>query len=217
MAQRRIKGIKLVIFDLDGTLIDAYQAIIESFNYAMIKARYPHKSALAIRRAVGWGDLNLLKPFVREEDLSKVVRMYRRHHKTSLLRKARLFPGVKELLAYLKKKEYKLAIASNRPTFFSRLLIRHLKLSKYFEYVICADKLEHGKPHPEILNNILEKFQIKPSEAIYVGDMAIDAQAGKRAKINTLVVTTGSSTKSEINKAKPYMIIPRIKTLMKII
>jgi len=217
LAVEKIEGIKLVIFDLDGTLIDAYQAVIESFNYAMSRACYPCRSALTIRRAVGWGNVNLLKPFVKSKDLSRVVRIYRRHHKSSLLRNARLFPGVKNILSYLKRKGYILAVASNRPTFFSGFLIRHFKLNKYFDYVISSDKLRYGKPHPQILNHILDKFQIMPSEAVYVGDMDIDALAGRRAKIKTLIVTTGSSSKSAVKKVRPYEVIPQIKALMKII
>ena len=57
--------IKLIIFDLDGTLLDAYRAIVRSFNYTMGRLGYPAQDALVIRRAVGWGDARLLKPFIR--------------------------------------------------------------------------------------------------------------------------------------------------------
>ncbi|MCM8797012.1 MAG: HAD family hydrolase, partial [Candidatus Omnitrophica bacterium] len=142
-----IKGIKLIIFDLDGTLINAYQAIIHSFNYAMQKAGYPRQSGRVIRKAVGWGDENLLKPFVRKDDLKKVLSVYRRHHKNSLLKESRLLPGVRPLLIYLYNKGYKLAVASNRPTRFSLILIRHLRLTPYLSYVLCSDKVRYGKPH----------------------------------------------------------------------
>jgi len=212
-----MRDIRLLIFDLDGTLVDAYPAIIKSFNYTMKRLGYPLQSALVIRQAVGWGDKLLLKPFIKRKDLKRALFIYRHHHKIALLKGACLFPKVKKLLAYLKDKGYYLAIASNRPTRFSRILIRHLRFKKYFDYVLCADRLEHSKPHPEILHKIMRRIKVKPKETLYIGDMTIDAQAGRRAGVKTIIVTTGSSTKLQIRKEKPYRILKRIEELLKIL
>ena len=209
--------IRLIIFDLDGTLVNAYPAIIKSFNYTMQRLNYPFQPAPAIRRAVGWGDENLLKPFLKRKDLKKAISIYRRHHKTALLKGSRLFPKVNKILTYLKNKGYKLAIASNRPTQFSWILIRHLRLEKYFDYVLCADRLRHIKPHPEILNKIMQRFSMKPEQTLYVGDMTIDALAGRRAKVKTIIVTTGSSTSYQFKKERPYRVIRRLNDLLKIL
>jgi phosphoglycolate phosphatase len=212
-----MQEIRIIIFDLDGTLVNAYPAITRSFNYTMRRLGYPKRDKLTIRRAVGWGDENLLKPFIKTKDLKRALFIYRRHHRNALIKDSCLFPGAKTVLGELKDKGYKLAVASNRPTRFSRILIRHLKLAGYFGYVLCADRLKHIKPHPEILNKIIKKFSLRPEQAIYVGDMVIDAQAGGRAKIRTVIVTTGSNTKPEIQKEKPYRIIRRIKDLPKVL
>lgn len=208
-----MKDIRLIIFDLDGTLVDAYLAITKSFNYAMKQAGHPKQGSLTIRRAVGLGDENLLRPFIRPQDLKRTLALYRRHHKKSLLKYSRLFPGVKALLKYLKQKGYKIAVASNRPDRFSRILIIHLGLKKYFNYVLCADKLKHIKPHPEILKKIMFRFSLGQESTIYVGDMTIDAQAGRRAAVKTVIVTTGSSTRKEIKKETPYRIIGKVTQL----
>jgi phosphoglycolate phosphatase len=211
-----MKEIKLIIFDLDGTLVDAYPAIIRSFNHTMQNLHYRRQSPYAICRAVGWGDANLLKPFIKEGDLKKAVLVYRRHHKAALIQDSRLFPRTDKVLTYLKTKGYKLAVASNRPTKFSWILVRHLGLKKYFDYVLCADKLKHAKPHPEILRRIMQKFSLSPRQTLYIGDMAIDAQAARRAEVKNIIVTTGSSTKKEIKEEKPYRIIRSISELLKI-
>lgn len=208
-----MKNRRLVIFDLDGTLVDAYSAIAMSFNYTMKTLGYPKQGKLVIRRAVGRGDENLLRPFIKNKDKRKALNLYRYHHKTALIKYSRLFPRVKSLLSHLKREKYKIAVASNRPTRFSRILIRRLGLGRYFNYVLCADKLKHLKPHPEILNKILQRFSLKPEYALYVGDMTIDARAGRRAKVKTCIVTTGSSTRGEIKKERPYMIIGKIADL----
>ncbi len=212
-----MKKFKLIIFDLDGTLIDAYAAIARSFNFAMKRFGYPQQSKLVIRRAVGWGDTRLLRFFVKAKDVAGVLKTYRRDHKASLIQYSKVFPGVIRLLAGLKAEGYKLAVASNRPTRFSLILIRHLRLRPYFDYVLCADKLKSGKPHPEILRQIMAKFSLRPADTLYVGDMAIDAQAGRRARVKTVIVTTGSSSAREIQAEKPWKIIKKIKTLPKLI
>lgn len=208
---------RALIFDLDGTLVDAYPAIIRSFNYTMRKLGLPGQPDLVIRRAVGEGDENLLKPFIRKADLKPAVLIYRQHHRKSLKVDSVLFRGVDKMLSRFGSQGYKLAVASNRPTEFSKIIIRKLGLDKYFDYVLCADKLKQGKPHPEILRRILRRFSLQPKQALYVGDMVIDAQTGKRAGVQTVIVTTGSSSKSQIKREKPYQVISRICELSRII
>lgn len=212
-----MRDARLIIFDLDGTVVDAYPAIIKSFNYAMQKMGYPKQEDRVIRRAVGWGDDNLLKPFIKIKDLKRTLFLYRDHHKSALVRHSGVLAGAISVLNYLKMKGYKVAVASNRPTRFSLILLRHLGLRKYFDYVLCADRLKHIKPHPEILNKIMRKFSLEPKHTLYVGDMVIDAQAGRRAGVKTVIVTTGSSTRGEIRREKPYKIIRKITDLLRIL
>ena len=205
-----MKEYRLIIFDLDGTLVDAYKAIESSFNFTMRQLGYPKADALTIRRAVGWGDENLLKPFIKNKDLKKATAIYRAHHKKSLLAQSKVIPGVKKLLKYFRKKGIKLAIATNRPTKFTHILLRTLRIRKLFDYVLCADKLKNRKPHPEILIKIMKKFKVNRAQALYVGDMSIDVQAGKRAKIDTIAVLTGSHTRGDLWKEEPMGIFANV-------
>ena len=213
----QLNNIKLVIFDLDGTLLDAYQPIIRSFNFTMRSVGARQRSARTIRRAVGWGDENLLRPFVKTEDLPQALFTYRKHHAKALMKGAHLFPRAGLLLAQLKKKGYTLAVASNRPTRFSRILIRRLGIKKYFDFVLCADKLRQGKPHPEIIISLMRKASCNQTQTLYVGDMVIDAQAGRRAGVRVIAVATGSSTRQELKKEKPFLIVRKIADLLKIL
>lgn len=209
--------IDLVIFDLDGTLVDAYGAIAGSFNFAMRRLGLPKQSKRIIRRAVGWGDRNLLKPFVGEKNTDKALALYRRHHAVALRRKTKFRPGAERLLACLKKSGYKLALASNRPTRFSNIILNHLKIRKYFDYVLCGDKLKKPKPNADILLKILKRLSIKKGRAIYVGDMTVDILTGKRAGVKTIAILGGSSSKKEISALKSYRVIKNISQVWDVI
>lgn len=203
-------SIKLIAFDLDGTLVNAYTAITRSFNYTMKTLGYPVQDALTIRRAVGLGDKQLLAAFVDKKDLDKALGLYRKHHTADLKRYAKLLPGARGVLSFLRKKGYHLAVASNRPTRFSHIILRSLSIKKYFNYVLCADKIKRGKPSPDILRRVMRRLGVTAAQTIYVGDMAIDAQTGRNAGVKTIIVTGGSSTLAEIKKERPWRIIPGI-------
>ncbi|MFH1359790.1 MAG: HAD family hydrolase [Candidatus Omnitrophota bacterium] len=210
------KRIRLIIFDLDGTLVNAYPAIEESFRYVMKKIGQSSPNSLTIRRAVGWGDRHLLRPFVGEKGLSLALKLYRAHHVWSLIRKTRFLIGAKELIKKLRKRGYRLSVASNRPTRFSHIILRTLNIRDDFDYILCGDKMKRAKPHPDILLKILKKCKVTPTQALYVGDMSVDILAGKRAHIKTIGVATGSNTKRELQKLKPYRVIDRVSLVYSI-
>jgi phosphoglycolate phosphatase len=214
---RNKRAIRLVIFDLDGTLVNAYKAVFESINFAMQAKGFPRISAHTVKRSVGWGDRHLITKFVGAENSAAVLEIYRRHHQTSLKNGTKLLPGALRILQDLKRNKYRVAIASNRPTKFSLIILKKLKIQKYFDYVLCADKLKKGKPHPEILRKILARFALSPREALYVGDMGIDLQAGRRAGVKTVAVVTGSCTRQELSDMKPHAIISRVDQVKRLL
>ena len=204
------KKIKLIIFDLDGTLVNAYGAVYQSVNHAMRAMGLPPIAHRTIKRTVGWGDRHLIEQFVGKDRLAKALAIYRRHHRDSLKHKSKLLPGTRRLLASLQQQKYKLAVASNRPTKFSQIIVKHLDIKKYFDCILCGDKVEHPKPSPDILLEILNRFSLNPPEALYVGDMTIDIQTGKRAKVKTVAVTTGSHTVGELRQEGAYRVVEKI-------
>lgn len=216
-AVKKFEGIKLVIFDLDGTLVDAYEAITKSVNFTLKKLGYKEELTSRIRAAVGWGDRRLLGAFIEEKCLDSALVIYRRHHRIALKKYSKLLPGAKELLKYLKQRDFKTAIASNRPTEFTRIILRQLKLKEYFDYALCADKLPEGKPNPEILLRIMRRLKVEPEQVVYAGDMTIDVETARNAGVLSIAVGGGSSSLAEIKKARPFKIIKSLAFLTKLL
>ncbi len=206
--------VKLIIFDLDGTLVDAYTAVQKSLNFTLRKLGYPAVGLTAVKRSVGWGDKNFLKRFVRPKDSKDALAIYRAHHSPSLLRYSRVKPHALRILAALKKRGCRLAIASNRPVKFSSLLLRHLGLRKYFDLVVCAENRGDIKPKPRLLLKALRRFKVDRADALYVGDMVIDMRAGRNAGIRTVAVTGGSSSRRELERTRPFRIVSRLPDVL---
>lgn len=204
------KKIKLIIFDLDGTLVDAFSAVTKSLNHMFRAIDYPRVDRDTVKRKVGWGETSLIRSFVDEKDLPKAVRIYRKHHREALKHGVKFLPGTRRLLKSLTRQGYTLAIASNRPSRFTHIILRVLEVKPFFSKVICADQAGEKKPHPAMLKEILLELDFRPSESVYIGDMTIDVQAGRRARMKTIAVMTGSSTREEVEKHKPHKIIEKI-------
>jgi len=211
------KMIQLVIFDLDGTLVDAYKAVAESMNYMLKQLGLPSAGDEEIKRSVGWGMRHLVVRFAGEQNAQKAMSIYRQHHARALKAGTAFLPGAKELLYALKKKGYKLAIASNRPARFTHIILKHLKVSDLFDYVLCGDEIPDPKPAPQMIQQILAKFSLGPAQALYVGDMTIDVETAHAAGVKIVTVITGSSDREEIERLKPLKIMEHISEVESIL
>lgn len=211
--------IKLVIFDLDGTLVNAYPAVSQSVNHTLKSLGFPPRSHVEIKRSVGGGDRKLMAHFVGETLADRAIAIYRPHHTKALQAKGavKLLPGAGGILKFLKGKGYKLAIASNRPTKFTRLILKRLDVLKFFDMVLCADKVKRPKPYPDILKAVIKKLGCKTREVLYVGDMTFDINCGHAAGVEVVAVSTGSNSMKELKDLKPWRIIDKMDGLKSII
>ena len=212
-----LSKIKLFIFDLDGTLVDAYPAIYASLNFTLEKLGLKKVGFTRIKKAVGKGDRKFIQEFFPSELEDKALRIYRKRHREDLLKYAKPMSYAKLLLRYLKSKGWKIAIASNRPTVFTNLVLRKLNMKKYIDYVLCGDRASQLKPDPEIIYRILQRFKLRPEAAIYIGDMVIDVETAKNAKVKSIAVATGSSTQRELKNAGPTYLVESLQNIRDIL
>ncbi len=216
-SRRKIpRGIKLVIFDLDGTLVNAFPAIADSINHMMKKMGYAPVSLRTVKRSVGWGVSSLVNDFVPEDKVAEALAIFRKHHDARLRKNIDLLPGVKTLLPFLRSRGCVLAIASNRPAQFCHIILKAVGIDTYFDHVICGDGVKRAKPYPDMVKAILRASRVSPDEAVFVGDMSVDIACGRAAGVFTLGVPGGSCTRAEIKAAKPDMFIERISRVRRL-
>lgn len=205
---------KLLMFDLDGTLVDTIQDITASLNYAL----QPHGiQTLTVERTVklvGEGLTKLVEKVLEDKSYLKepVARRFLDHYAEHINDRSAVYPNVRETLAILSG--YKKAVISNKREFLSRKLLNLLGLMKEFDLIVGSDTTADRKPSPVPLRYVLEKFEVGSNESVMVGDSKFDIEAGSSAGVGTVAVTYGYGDRKELIKAD-FMIddlieLPRI-------
>ena len=207
---------KLFVFDLDGTLADAYRAIEKSLNFTRNKIGLPKVSYKEAKSKVGRGDRIFMETFFPPEKIEQALGTYRRHHEEALKEHSKLKPYARQMLMRLKRKGKLTAIASNRPSYFTNLILTTLDIKKYFDMVLCADEIKSNKPNPKILNVLMKKLNVARKETVFVGDMDIDLETAKRARISAVFVKGGSSSIAATAKYKNKKIISSLKEILRL-
>jgi phosphoglycolate phosphatase len=184
---------RLLVFDLDGTLIDSKEDLAAAVNVALesfgspplphptIYAYVGDGASMLIRRALPPGKADLLP-----EVLDRFLSYYRRH----LLDTTRPYPGVVDALRKWAGM-YRMAVLTNKPLAMTEAILDGLSLSGYFSEVHGGDSFENKKPHPQGLTHILRQAGTIPREAVMVGDSRNDVLAGRAAGTVTCGVTYG--------------------------
>ncbi len=193
-------GKKLAIFDLDGTLIDAYDSIYKTINYISEKLNYRKFEYKEVKKAVGGGDGKLILNLFKEDYVKEAHSLYKKFYLDFLKNNVKIINGVYEFLTELKKRNLKIGVATNRSRFSVYPLLNEVGLENFFDVILCRDDVEEGKPNPVMILKIIEKFNFDKKDAFYVGDMDIDYETGKKAGVDTYIVLTGSSERQDFEK-----------------
>ncbi len=209
--------IDLIIFDLDGTLVDSVNDIINSVNFTLKELGLDEKTPEEIKKYIGISIEDLLIQATEREDLYKRTHLiFKEHFTEHSLDTTVLYPGVKDMLRSFKDKTK--VIVTNRKSYSADWILDVLGIKDFFVNVLGSDDVRYTKPHSCPIDKTLEKFGIKNKEkAIMVGDMTVDVEAGKAAGVLTCAVTYGIGAKEDIIKSDPDFVIDGIEELKRII
>ncbi|MDX1765092.1 MAG: HAD hydrolase-like protein [bacterium] len=210
-----MKEIDLLIFDLDGTLIDSTQDIVNAVNHTLGALGEPPLTEEMISQYVGVGVLRLLRKCILQEHLDRAdeaVSIFRRYYKSHLVDHTTLYPGIREVLDHFSGK--KKAVLTNKTETFVRPILKGLGIKREISYAIGANSKGIPNPAKAPVEKILKRFRSTPERTVIVGDSPVDVQTGRLAEILTCGVTWGFHTREELTRAGPDYMIDHATELM---
>jgi len=212
---------KLVMFDLDGTLIDSVPELAIAVDKTLQELGKSKAGINKVKLWIGNGAKALISRAINDafpadeisEDLQSraldiFFKFYAEHSN------AKLYPGVRETLKYLHKRKVKMALITNKPERFLSSLLDDLKISGYFQWVIGGDTLPQQKPDPTALNLVIKMAKVTPSESLFIGDSRNDVQAAHAANVRCIAVTYGYNYGVNIADENPDLIVDDLRELL---
>ena len=185
----------LIIFDMDGTILDTLDDLKESVNYALRCAGYPERTKDEVRSFVGNGIRKLIERSVpRGTDEQKIVAVHEyftAHYTEHCADSTRSYDGISILLKHLRQAGYKTAVVSNKADYAVQALCK-----KYFadQFDMAAGEqlpFYQKKPAPDLVNLILKKMDISRERAVYIGDSDVDIETARNAGMDCIAVDWG--------------------------
>jgi len=207
----------LVVFDLDGTLVDSAADIAEALNRTLEDWQLPRVPEATVLTWIGDGVRRLVEQAFTaagsDADLDAVMPGFMRHYEACLLRSPRLFEGVEAALQALRKRNVTLAICTNKPSALVAPLLRHFGLQDLFALVLGGDSLAERKPSGVPLRHIAAHFGLAPQAALMVGDSITDYRAAVDAGMPVALVRYGYPRGLDLETVEAVAVVDDLRDL----
>ena len=191
---------ELLIFDLDGTLVDSKQDLINSVNATRRHMGMGPLPDDRVASYVGRGAPLLIRQAMGEDvsggTVAKALEYFLEYYKDHMLDHTRLYPGVREGLDSLLQAGRSMAVLTNKPVRFSSMMLDRLGVGPHFFRVYGGNSFEQKKPHPIGVEKLLEEKGMVREQALMVGDSSVDVQTARNAGILCCGVTWGFQPES---------------------
>jgi phosphoglycolate phosphatase len=179
--------VRVILFDLDGTLIDSTEAILEGFRVTFEKFNKSYPGDEKVKKLIGLPLEIMFFKLGINENIEEFVNNYKMHYRKVSTQKTKLLPFSKE--AILKASKFaKLGIVTTKTARYSRELLEHFGLMKYFEVLIGREDVINPKPHPEPILKALYLLKADKENAFMIGDTCLDIVSAKEAGIKAVGV-----------------------------
>ncbi len=197
---------KLLIFDLDGTIIDTLDDLKNAVNHALLLKNYPERTREQVRKAIGNGVAKLIARSIPNNednvDYPDTLKAFREYYTIHYADYTKPYPNVHETLINLKQEGYILAVATNKLTDIARVLIEKL-YPNVFDFIQGDEAGMDRKPAPMMVESICKRFSINKEDAFYIGDSNVDMETAINSKVDYVLVTYGYRTKEELDVQCP--------------
>jgi len=190
----------LIIFDMDGTLVNSSVTIANAINYVRKNLGFEPMSQKFILTKVNDNTINPAQLFYHAKAFDKdhekwFSQYYTKNHEKELV----LYDGIKEMLVALKKQGYLLAVATNAYRNSTMESLGHLNVLELFDAVGCYDDVKEGKPAPDMLHKVLDELSCTVEESIFIGDGPRDEMAAKNCDMDYIMVDWGFTEHGDRN------------------
>ncbi len=212
-----LQDVKVLIFDLDYTLLDSSDGIVESFNQARLQAGEPEVEPATLKARIGLPIEETFRLF-DSADPSAMRESFRKLARDGLLAKySFLLPGVAQILPKLKNRGYRLAVASTKSRLEIIAVLEALGVKHYFEQFCGSDEVPSPKPAPDSLLLVMQRMEADPLETVYVGDHVVDIQAARAAEIRIIAIEGGPCEPESLVREKPDTLIGSFEQILTIL
>jgi phosphoglycolate phosphatase len=208
-----VSKLKLLIFDLDGTLVDSRVDLIQSVNAMLQHFHRPELPGDVIASYVGDGAPMLVRRALGDPDderfVQEALEYFLAYYRVHKLDNTHVFPGVKNALESIRDRDgldRRMAVLSNKPVNPSRAIVDELGLGEFFVRVYGGNSFQTKKPDPLGVNTLLEETGVRSDEAIIIGDSSVDVITGRNADLWTCGVTYGFAPRT-LDDAPPDVLV----------
>jgi len=215
-----LKQYTVILFDLDGTIIDPKIGVINSVKYALNCMKIEYNQTDSFEKFIGPPLEQSFQKFysLSESQARDAVEFYRINYKKSGIEKNHLYIGIKELIQDVAKQNILLYVATSKPTSFAIKILRHYQLADYFEEIVGSNLDLTRTAKKEIIEYILTKYpNIDPNSCVMIGDRKYDIIGAQNNQIDSIGVLYGYGSYEEMKEVKPTYIAETIADLRKIL
>jgi HAD superfamily hydrolase (TIGR01549 family) len=200
----------LLIFDLDGTLINSQASIVGSIKYALAELGLTHFEVNEIKfcqqdLAASFHEMSAVaRVSVDPLVLQSFIEHYRKHHSHEPALTMAPYEGVVDTLRELKRRQHLLAVATTKHTAQARHIVKELGLENFFDFVQGTDPGLRYKPEPDIIHAVMDRLQMSSGESSYIGDSAHDMKAARAAGVIAVGAAYGFSGREGLEEGEPH-------------
>ncbi|MCH7308794.1 phosphoglycolate phosphatase [Acinetobacter sp. NIPH 1852] len=221
MSVAQLQSRHLILFDLDGTLVDSAADLYRAMNLSLEKLSLPLVTEVQVREWVGKGAARLCETVLEHlfgqvdaQQQKQLLDTFMQVYAQELCVNTTVYDGVLAFLKHCQAHDISMVCVTNKPAHLAKGILDILELSRYFKMVVGGDSLSERKPHPLPLLHCMQSQNVYASQSLMIGDSSNDVEAARRAGIDCIVVSYGYNHGESIYDCQPQQVVDSLVELI---